>query len=470
MEGGNQKRARQRTAATAAFHACPPPPRCARHLPRRGTISIRFTAQEFADWELDDSIRRRRNPVALKARPNHSSGALWFGLKSRDLTGRHSLGVAFRRSSIDYRMVNQLNYIAIFNVRGISMLPDSKPLRVWKHGKDTAYLTKNLAPFADPVDRGTAIAHGLLTALFNGTEDQIRDRISDRILEIRADREKKYQSGTFLVFHGITEIPELKLEFHRERPDFNVAFDAFDKSEMREKFKPVVVRSLAAITLSLKDRADPRIAKVTDGMYVLHPDSEKPTYSFTFTSGNLRVSIGTMLDDDAENRINHYAENLRKDRHIGKVLDQLVESLAKEKDEFRAFLAAWTALEIFVTSTFKRTYEKFWFDKLRGAAPSSAQSYFKSVQGIMNQRHRLLDKFLIMACLLDPESADQDIEKFKDLKKIRDNVFHGSDDANANYPTDQTHDLLTKYLRLHYGIPGTEFREFRVQMVSQVVV
>jgi hypothetical protein len=347
-------------------------------------------------------------------------------------------------------MVNQLNYVAIYNVRGISMSLDSEPVIIWKDDSDSAYLTKDLGPFVDHVDRSSAILHGLMKGIFNRTEGDVRDRISDRVLKIQAEREKMYQSGAFLVFHGVRDAPELKLDNHRELPEFNTAFDAFDKAEMRERFWPAVARSLAAVTLSLQDRSDPRISKVTDGMYILHPDSIKPTYSFTFTAGNLRMSIGTMLDDDTKNRIHHYAKRLRKGHNIEKVLDQFVQSLAKEKDEFRAFLAAWTALEIFITSTFKRTYEQCWFDRLRDASPPSSQPYFKNVKDVMSDRHRLLDKFVVIASLLDPESGTDAIAKFKTIKQIRDNVFHGSDDPNMAYPTDQTQELLIKYLSLHF--------------------
>lgn len=345
--------------------------------------------------------------------------------------------------------MHQLNYIAIYHICGIGVSDTSQHFQVWTDGASNAYLTKDISPFVNHVDQGTAILHGLVTASFNGTEDDARNRISVRMEEIQQERAKKYPSGTFLVFHGVKDAPELNLENCHVRPDFNLVFDKLEKSEIRAEFWPSIARSLMAITLSLKESADPRISNVTEGTYLLDPASEKPTYSFTFTAGSARLSIGTMLDEDVESRIHHYAKQLRDDRHIGKVLDQLILSLANQKDEFRSFLAAWTALEIFVTSTFKRTYEQCWFDRMRSAAPSSAESYFNNVQGVMRQRHRLLDKFIIMASLLDPDSAGDDINQFKDLKKTRDDVFHGSDDVSA-YPTDQTHGLLTKYLRLHF--------------------
>lgn len=144
-----------------------------------------------------------------------------------------------------------------------------------------------------------------------------------------------------------------------------------------------------------------------------------------------------------------YAKRLSDDDGLDKVLNQLIQSLSKDNDEFRAFLAAWTALEIFVSSVFKQTYEQQWFDKLANATPPSAKAYFDSLKEVMNSRHKLTDKFVVLASLLNPEAADDDLMLFKKLKRRRDLTFHGSDDLASSYPTDSIQELLTKYLRLH---------------------
>jgi hypothetical protein len=321
--------------------------------------------------------------------------------------------------------------------------------QIWKEGNDSAYLASDLFPFVEHLDRGAAIAHGLLTALFNGTDGEIQERIASQVGQIQAERSEKYSSGTFLIFHGVREIPKVKPEFVRQGPTFNVAFDAIDKPAMREQFRPELIRSVSSVALALGDRADPRISKVTDGLFLIEPDSGKPIYSFSFSASAPRISIGTMLDDATGNRILHYADKLGDERNINRILDQLIQSLAHDTDEFRAFLSSWTALEIFVTSTFSRTYEKLWFDKLRRATPPSTVRYFDHVQDVMSRAHRLVDKFIVISSLLDPHSALVDIAQFKSLKKVRDAVFHGADEEGANYPTETTHELVTKYLRLH---------------------
>ena len=45
----------------------------------------------------------------------------------------------------------------------------------------------------------------------------------------------------------------------------------------------------------------------------------------------------------------------------------------------------------------------------------------------MKGRYSLFDKFVVIASLLDENSAEKYIEEFKQLKIIRDNFFHGAE-------------------------------------------
>jgi hypothetical protein len=345
--------------------------------------------------------------------------------------------------------MQKLNFVAVYHLRGISQSPAFDQLPVWNSDSDVAYLTYTLGSSLEQLDRSTAIAHGMMTALFNKPEEDIKAHIVDRVLQIQAERAKKYSSGVFLVFHGIRDVPNLEPEYRRAGHEFDVVYDAIDKPLMQEQFWPGLVRSLAAVSLSLEAQSDPRISKVAAGFYLVDPESGKPTYSYTFTAGQLRVSVGTMVPGTAASRIANYASKLQTEPKLDRVLDQLIQSEAMGVDEFRAFLSAWTGLEILVTSCFARVYQKRWFDLLRGATPQSAEKYFKHVENTMDGRHRLLDKFVVISSLLDPDSAAEDIAIFEELKKIRDRVFHGSEKSKDGFPVQKTQAMLTKFIRLH---------------------
>jgi hypothetical protein len=67
----------------------------------------------------------------------------------------------------------------------------------------------------------------------------------------------------------------------------------------------------------------------------------------------------------------------------------------------------------------------------------------------MNDKHRLTDKFLVIASILDSDAAERDMSDFNRLKSVRDSLFHASEGATSRYPVEETQNLLMKYLDLH---------------------
>src|SRR5713101_23199 len=49
-------------------------------------------------------------------------------------------------------------------------------------------------------------------------------------------------------------------------------------------------------------------------------------------------------------------------------------------DELQGFIAAWSALEIFINGTFKATYEVRWFEIMEDGAPASAKPVFERLK------------------------------------------------------------------------------------------
>jgi hypothetical protein len=52
----------------------------------------------------------------------------------------------------------------------------------------------------------------------------------------------------------------------------------------------------------------------------------------------------------------------------------------------------------------------------------------------MRDKHRLTDKFALIASLLCPESADEDVRRFKQTKEQRDMLLHGRDVQEGSLP------------------------------------
>jgi hypothetical protein len=103
--------------------------------------------------------------------------------------------------------------------------------------------------------------------------------------------------------------------------------------------------------------ADPRVEKIGDISYLIESESGKVIYSFTAEfGGNATVSIGTPLSEDAMERTRCRARAFPVDGTLAKVANLLIESQETGTNELRAFIAAWSSLEIFVSAMFKAVY------------------------------------------------------------------------------------------------------------------
>ncbi len=118
-------------------------------------------------------------------------------------------------------------------------------------------------------------------------------------------------------------------------------------------------------------------------------------------------------------------------------------------DELQAFIAAWSALEIFVNATFKSTYENRFFGIMADGAPEAAKPVFARFKDVMSDKYGLANKFLIVASVLDPSAATEDATEFGRLKKIRDDLLHALISPAGPLPTNGAQKLLLKYMKLH---------------------
>jgi hypothetical protein len=357
-------------------------------------------------------------------------------------------------SKILRREVNmEVRYVAIYRLLGLNKLlgnAETQDFVVLPNVNATVKLTTNPEPFCLHLNRASALATQLLKGLFGQDKDgTLEERLAAEIEEVRVNRQKRNKAGVFLVFEGTEDVASPDFKFRRDTDDFAICFDAFAKGEVREKFRPALYGTLAAIGLALPQKADPRVEKIGDVSYLIESESGKVIYSFSIEGPPVTLSVSTPLSEDAMERARSRARAFPVDRTLAKIANLLIESQETKTNELRAFIAAWSALEMFVSSLFKAVYGERWFHNLSSNAPASAKPYFDRLKSVMNDKHRLADKFLVIAAILDSASAEKDVSDFRCLKSVRDGLFHTSEGATSQYPVEDTQNLLRKYLDLH---------------------
>src|SRR5690606_7432152 len=122
--------------------------------------------------------------------------------------------------------------------------------------------------------------------------------------------------------------------------------DAVPKADLRNIFAPADQRVLTALALALPGDADRRLEQIGVVVYLI--DGEKPVYLYNMEMGIARLSVSSPLIADAVADVPALVEGLGRATDLDRCVRLLLSSLEDGKDNLAAFIAAWSALEIFV--------------------------------------------------------------------------------------------------------------------------
>ncbi len=344
------------------------------------------------------------------------------------------------------------HYLAVWKLYGINTLASGATnleLARLNDPKIVATLATDPEPFFLHIDQARVIASQVLNGLLSSLaqQDTIEERLAIELKNVRTNRANQIGSGMFLIVKGETNVAEPNFEIRKDTETFAVCFDAIDKSAIKEIFRPSIQAVLTAITLSIPSDADHQIEPIGEVIYLVGADGKKPIYSFSLQMGSARLSLSSPLSAAALSNATKWIPRLVDYENLARPISLAVTSIDRTTDSLQGFLAAWSALEIFVNVTFKERYNSLWHDAMQTGAPDAARPIFRRINEVMSDKYRLTDKFLLIASLLNTGAAEADAREFGTLKKVRDNLLHGQ--PTAHLPTEAVHHLLFKYISLH---------------------
>lgn len=271
---------------------------------------------------------------------------------------------------------------------------------------------------------------------------------SDKISE-KAKENYKIRRNTFILQgrdHAVIHVEScLSLEvvksYHEENSEIQTYVKAPLKRNAENAFKTVSTAMTFARGNSLSKNYD----FIREQYYVTNNDS-----SIIQFLNPVEVFDGGTMSEVSTDEI-EVAKALSSILHHDKKTKDLIsiysESLTPDKSgHLHAFIAAWTALEIFVAKQFKELQSSITIN-VNGA--TAHNEFSKRMLDVMNDKYRLTDKFSALSNLYDRESADADIAEFKRIKSIRDKFFHSMEGEVKNLPLEQTRQLMSKYFLLY---------------------
>jgi hypothetical protein len=336
-------------------------------------------------------------------------------------------------------------HLVAYRVRGIALAEGDELVIVHDDAAGiTVTLTGQLDVHVEESDRAAALASLLLRGILGEPPETLEPQLAESVAEERKRRQREYSAGPFLLFvrEDVADQPQ---GTSRETDKFVVMIDGVDKEAVRETSAPHLARILSAMALASADVIG--LDKVLDSV-LLYRDDGKPVFAYSITGGNVTAYISRRIVPATVASIAAIRNALIKAKQLERVVSLMTISMEPHSDALRAFLAAWTALEILVSKLFPE-YEAALFSSLHVASPQARRDYWDRIRDVMKDKYRLTDKFLLIASVLAPATADEDRDVFDGAKRLRDKLLHGVDVPDDALQVQPILDLLRRYLRLH---------------------
>jgi hypothetical protein len=275
--------------------------------------------------------------------------------------------------------------------------------------------------------------------------DNTEEYLANKLKEFRESRKRRFGTGPYLVLVREDNVEAFSPRYEIETKDFVVWHDGGPKVPLREVSTPHVLAALTALAVAAQDVSG--IDQVSDTLVFFREDG-KPVYSYTLsmTGG---PSVLRAISEEALESVTSWYQTISQDPQLERVSRLLVTSLQTKGDKLRSFLFAWAAIEILINKTFGVYEERFFKELNNGEYPEARRQYLRRVRSVMSSKYRPTDKFALIASLLCPEDADEDVGQFKQAKEDRDKLLHSQDVNEANLPVQTVQELVRKYLRIH---------------------
>ncbi|BBN88007.1 MULTISPECIES: hypothetical protein [Rhodocyclales] len=246
--------------------------------------------------------------------------------------------------------------------------------------------------------------------------------------------------------HAVIHVEScLPLDIVRIYQEENSELPAYVKAPLKKNAERAFKSVSAAMTFARGNFLSKNYDFIHEQYYVTDDQSTviQKLHPATISDGDLKTKL-SMEEVQVTEKL---ASILHNDKEINKIIDIYSESLTPYKSgHLHAFIAAWTALEMFVATQFKEIQSSVAIN-INGTA---AHNDFSSrMLAVMKDKYRLVDKFAALSSYYEDADADEDIAVLKSIKEIRDKFFHTMEGEIKDLPLDQTRELISKYLQIY---------------------
>lgn len=308
-------------------------------------------------------------------------------------------------------------YTVAYRLEGISTsnLDEDKLLYQDEDLGIAVVLTSDVNRHCLSIDRGLACASLLLRGMFADEKMQeLPAAIDSEMAKIQEERLSKKKSGAYavIVISGEAEL-DIRENLYRETDQFSISFDAIDRESIRNQHKEKIHAIVASLAISTNPEY--HAEKIASGI-CFFDRNDKPLYTYTVQGGRARLILAKPVGLEKEAEICRVIGLSNANMQLKTPFRLLTQSLETTQDNLRAFISAWSALEILTNKVFPVYEKQFIAGIVDDHSSHGVNNFMGRIKDVMKDRYRLTDKFSLVASFLSSE-ATEDIELFNNMKK-----------------------------------------------------
>ena len=167
-------------------------------------------------------------------------------------------------------------------------------------------------------------------------------------------------------------------------------------------------------------------------------------YCRAVSVGTPGIVVTSPLSSEVLGNAKVFIPAMIKEKRIETAISLFVESQKRENDNLRAFISAWSALEL-VVNRLSKVIRSEWEDLVETEV---LPTWDRKLSGVPQEEYRMRDRFFSVACVMNLESASCDSEMFKRINNKRSGYYHRLDVQEKDLPTQDAQTLFRKYLKL----------------------
>ena len=269
------------------------------------------------------------------------------------------------------------------------------------------------------------------------------DRESNVVREKRHKEQKS--SGCYLVYKAEGDILEpVRLHATRKFGKIGFGIDAIRGELYRETHRTALHSTATALSLAVAEtNGSPETHFIGDVIYLTGRNG-LVVYCRTVQMGAAAVVTTSPPSSDSLNKANVFIPAMINDSRIETAISLFVQSQKRENDNLRAFITAWSALEL-VVNRLSKVIRPEW-ENLIGK--EVLPRWDKDLADVLVEDYRMRDRFFSVACVLDLQSAGSDSDMFNRINDKRSGFYHRLDVQEKDLPTHDVRTLFRKYLKL----------------------